>query len=196
MTKKNYWMFCDWDPSFANWILYESTPKRILRERYIPYQCQRCQKVDELAAVGNGVDDDVKIRSRRPITRSYDNFFCISSNFLPSIEGLIEHDVKLVPTPDNRFWVIVPRRFAKVRRIAESGMRVIKPCPQCQRPRECKCWPVRSALVLPRRPFHICFLWPSLETTQGRSFLPIVSEQFASVVRNKRIPGIRFSDLS
>lgn len=184
------WVFCDENERFANWILFENTKARKLRDRYKQFQCPRCKKVDELAALASGIDEDVVIKFKTDFTRSYDGLICISQRIaeLFSAEGV--KGASRIPIPNGDAFILFPRKLTTVKDIANSGMKATKPCTVCGRPRERKSWPAKRSLTFPARGFDIAALDPCLESYYGRQDLFVMSEVLASVLTKAKATGM------
>src|SRR4051812_41494729 len=103
-----YWLIADPDPSFANWILwrYADIAGKTLRLRYATFQCPNCKKVDELAAVKAGIDEDVEIKSRSDITTTFDHFLVVKEKVVRVFESLSVKGIRWQPLPGGKFYLV------------------------------------------------------------------------------------------
>lgn len=193
-----FWLLCDRDPSFANWVLYERDPDKplTLRSRYRRFQCSKCKKVDELAAIKSGLDNNVVIRSRKDITRAYDDWIVVNQKAKAVLDSLAVTGVALLPLPDGKRYILLPKlRVQVVDMSSPSAMRVYGPeCPACGRARERKGCPALKRLKLPKRGFDIRLLWPPLEHYRGHHQMFLVGRPIVDAIRKQGLKGPTFRE--
>jgi hypothetical protein len=192
-TMKYYWLIADPEASFANWILWRHRDKtgKTLRPRYAKFQCPSCKKLDELAAVKSGIDEDVVIKGRNDITRTFDHFLVVKEKVVRVFEALSVEGIRWQPLPGGKFNLVLPRRLIHVRD-EEAVYRTYRPCKRCGRPRDRKGIPVLRQLALPKKPFDAGMLWPEAESHYGRSFRFIISETIFDALHKARVRGLRW----
>ena len=192
-----YWLFCDSVVDDRNWILYSFLDRVRLRDRYIDFQCKKCKKVDEVAALRSGIADNIELRSRYDLFRSQDDVLCASARVVEAFRKHRISGISRLSMPCGKYFVMLPQRRAEVTDCSSAGMRVFRPCESCGRPRELKGKPCRAQVTLPARSTQCAMLWPSLETTRGRSFSLIISELTRNVLVDARFrsPRIHFREV-
>jgi hypothetical protein len=163
-----------------NWLFYtESMETGIrLREQYVPLQCAKCKKFDQIAAIDIGISPDVKIRSK--------------SDYLISSDGLICVSVRFVSLPgDSRYSILLPTSFVPTDP-AKSHMEFHRPCQRCGRFRETCLSPALASMSLPSG--SNVFACPDLaiEGYRERRFWFLASEDVVSAFRAARLSGVEF----
>jgi hypothetical protein len=191
---KYYWLVSEINEGHANWVLFHHEPKLRLRERYKKFQCSKCGKVDELKAIKSGFEDDVVIKSRTAVTRSYEKLIVVKANVVSLLKRLKVRGVKCEPLPDGKLFVWSPVRQVEVRDPANPGIRIYRPCAACKRPREATGLPALNMLKLPKRGFDIGLPTPSPESYYTRHFFFLVGEPIVEAFQDEGIRGCKFRE--
>lgn len=186
------------DQRFNNWIFYsESMESGVrLREEYLSLKCPKCNKIDELAAIDLGVSPGVRIRSRVDYLVSDDGIVCISAAGRRVLEEANIDGIRFVSLPgDSKYSLLLPQVFLPTDR-ERAGIEFLRQCPVCRRFRETCCLPVAASMQLPEKGKVLGCPDIENESTRGREFWFLASEEVVSLFRENKLSGIEYSLVS
>jgi len=139
----------------SEWLLKRENPSGVMqyRERYADLVCPKCRKLDEITAFQRGVEDDVRIHTRRDVLETLDGWLLLSAKGRTALETIPGSLLDFHALPgDSHYVVALPRqRFPWWER---PGFRAGRPCSECGIYREVKWGNVLKASSF--KPF-----WPS-----------------------------------
>ncbi len=191
-------MNCFWlipeDQRFNNWILHHDSPDVgvSLRERYASYACKKCKKVDEEAAIADGIDREVTIQSKSDFLTTDDGFICVSQRLKELLEDQSVQGVRYLSLPaDDRYMVAMPSSCLDTN-LEKVGMECHRPCPVCGRYRETCFFPSLQSIAVPEEPNDLYCPSVFIENTGGRQFLFFTSEDTVRILRSGKISGLEY----
>ena len=177
-----------------NWLFYtESMETGIrLREQYVPLQCAKCKKFDQIAAIDIGISPDVKIRSKSDYLISSDGLICVSEAAQKVLLEVCPTSVRFVPLPgDSRYSILLPTSFVPTDP-AKSHMEFHRPCQLCGRFRETCLFPALASMSLPSGSNVFACPDLALEGYRERRFWFLASEDVVSALRAAKLSGVEY----
>ena len=163
-----------------------------LRPRYAGLACRACGKFDEYAALDLGIDDDVKVSSRRDLTWTFDFCHVAGPRFREVYERAGCQGLAFIPLPKSRapLWVIRPMTVAATDPARTQMQLVGEPCAACGRYGETCFSPALASMAIPTDPMVI--FSPRLRTEKRNCAMTqlIVSEPVFTLLKEARLTGI------
>ena len=191
---KYYWLTPK-DQKRNNWILHRETTSGVsLRSEYADLQCNKCLKVDELAAIERGIDADVSIHSRSDFLTSDDGLVAVSKRFRDSLASHNVSSVSFVSIPaSGNYFIMLPNSFAPI--ISDNvGMEFHRECPACGRFRETCFFPVLESFAVNLDPLALNAPEVNQEKAGGRQFWFCGSNELVSVLKRQKFKGLEFTE--
>ena len=189
---KYYWL-APKDQRVNNWILHRehSITGVELREQYRGLRCEKCNKLDELAALELGIDDQTRIRSRSDYLITDDGFICVSNLTRHVIETNGVHGVYFRILSDDRYAIALPIELAKTNREI-AGMEFYRQCLSCGRYRETCLFPTIASIETPSSTLAVICPEIKFEGTIGRKFWYLATQDIVKIFRANKISGVEY----
>ena len=185
----HWWLFDE--PNSGNLIVHSCIDDGpiVLRKRYKRMACPRCGKVDEYAAIRRGIDEDVRLRSRKDITLTADGFICITPRV---VEFFREHQfrgIDLLPLPNGKHFVVMPAAWARYD-TTSGQIQSRDPCQACGRYSEVWIMPSTRALTFPADMPDIVTLDFRFESKHYSDYLWIFGGHVYKLLRASHFSGV------
>jgi len=179
---------------YNNWILNLEHPKRRVMPEYAHLVCDRCGKVDEVAAIRSGIRADIRIRGSVDFLRSSEGLTLFSERARESLKTKQIAGLEFIAVGTSGYYVALPKRFATVN-VAVSTMKFQRKCQKCSRFRETTGFPSRDSMKLPRNPRLIVAPDVFLERYYSRTFVYVVSSLVQDVFATNGLTGAIFDEV-
>ena len=151
-------------------------------DEYEALVCKKCRKVDERAALAQGIQR-VVIRSKRPFLISRDDFYLLDERAKQVFSGLFPDEIDYYPIPSAPFWVATPKIWMEPDE-SNPGFNIGRPrCTGCGRVGEAV-WG-KEPLVVPSRK-HLFAI--NLESVLDARAIWVVSSDLAAPLRELTPP--------
>jgi hypothetical protein len=152
--------------------------KLAVRDEYEALVCKKCRKVNELAALAQGIQKEVVVRSKRPFLGSADDFNLLDERAKQAFATLFPNEIEFFPIPTGPYCVASAKVCLQPEE-SNPGFRFAVPrCVECGRPGEVV-WGKEPLTVAERKPFMAA----NVEGRIGARVTWIVSDEAAEVLR-------------
>jgi len=170
-------------------LLFDAENGMKMRDSYLDLRCSQCGKIDELAALGRGISEDIVFPKKMPdFFLSSEDISIVSSNMRGVLDALDKVKVRYFPFPsDSRFFVAFPDELIPVDKDNKAFRVEGGCCVECKRVRECvfgsELYPLRSDFVLGALLF---------ERVTNVSPLWIGCENIVTSLKRAKLKGLEF----
>ena len=175
------------------WVLYRFQERLELRERYLPFRCPECRKVDEIAAIHSGVDADVRVKARADYCLSSDGLILFSERLLQlcQTQGIGGFEPIALPG-DPRYVIAFPTCLIKTD-AARAGIELHgRVCSMCGRPHETTFLPTLTSLTLPSDPLTLFMSEIWSEKGSDRMCWFHASEKVVGIFKKEKVSGVEY----
>ena len=149
--------------------------KLAVMDEYGPLICKRCRKVDERAALAQGICEEVVVRSRRPFLGSMDDHYLLDERAKQVFSALFADQIEFFAIPHSAFCVATAKEWLLPDE-SNPGVRFARPrCPECNRPGEVV-WSKGPLAIGERKRFRAV----NLESVQGARAIWLVTSEAAA----------------
>lgn len=182
------------DQRYTNWLFYRDTDRIRLRDLYTDLQCPVCRKLDETAALAQGIEADVRLMATDDYVISSDNFIVISARLLHLFASNGVSGFRTYPIPgDDRYVVAWPQLLVPTDK-SRAGIEIQGPvCPKCGRPRETCFTPILASLRVPEDPMALFASEIWVEKSRGKMTWFTAAEPLVDLLRAARITGVTYN---
>jgi hypothetical protein len=191
-----YYMLFAKDQRAQNWVLRFIDKKADcvkFRAEYEGLRCTGCGKVDEFAALRQGVVPEVGIRSRFDFVESSDGVLCVSRRLREVLEENGIGGLEYIEMPgDENYFAVLPTCLVETD-VSKAGYTVLGVCALCGRAKERSGLPPLGAMRVPGD--VKTFFEPSvqLESTYMRRDLLCASVVVVGVMKKSKVTGVEYS---
>lgn len=183
------------DAPSSPWMFFEDDASGGLRvrSRYSHLVCDLCGKLDEDAALAQGVDESFRVRTTRDWLRTNDEQICVSSRFREVYERSELAGLDFSPLPSSpTFHLAVPTLLVASDPVL-AGFKDVGPvCPRCKRPKERVEGPFIQGLDVPDRPRHFFAAQVKNENLKVAYRPLFCDEEAMRLLRAARLNGLGF----
>jgi hypothetical protein len=152
--------------------------KLSVMDEYRPLICKKCRKVDERAALAQGISEEVVVRSKRPFLESLDDHYLLDQRARQLFTALFPDEIVCYAIPHSAFCVATPKVWLLPNE-SNPGVRFAGPrCPECNRPGQIV-WGKGPLAVGERRRFRAV----NLESVQGARAIWLVTSDAAAELK-------------
>jgi hypothetical protein len=188
MSVRKYFWLCPKDIRDVFWLINRSYMEKGRRpfERYAGITCPVCRKIDEARALEIGIDPSVRVRSRADWIETGDGFLLLSRRAQGVFDASGVHGVTYRELPGESTHVLVLPDHVDA--CSETFKMICRlRCTRCGRYKSAVGLPKLSEITLPEDPLQVVCPDVQLESFIGRSWVFMVSDQIAAIVKSHKL---------
>lgn len=157
-------------------VLKRMDERRLMvMEAYQDLVCQKCGKVNEMAALARGIQAGVVVKSKRPFLGSADNFYLVDERGKEAFSAVVPERIDYYQIPSSAFYVACAKIWFEPEESNPGFQFVRARCKVCSRPGEV-IWGKSPPRIVGAEPI----VSVNLEGVQGARSRWIVSEEVAN----------------
>lgn len=188
MTKddqpRNLWLFTKYSTRLGRRIP--------LLGEYERFQCHRCRKIDEIAALRTGVSPQVRVRAKTDVIGTSEDWTVVSERFRSLVEKHNIAGLEFAQIPASPgFFAVIPTILVPIDEAGcvKLGGSFLGKCEQCGRYGYTTGWPTRSYMQVPDGEL-VFFTRRVCEGTLGRKCCLYTTETVQRLLEENAITGI------